>query len=178
VQLVQLGDEQCRWSGDRGLDRLLVGGAEGTDRERAVVDERCLEPERAACDAVSLPLQPCVSAAGAGGDALGDDQVDGYAHIVFADACRGEPDAGLRAELEVGGPHRRFERGGLGELGGVEREVAVGRVRGDRQVCVAGAQVDRLGAGDDHRQAVRLQRRQRVEQHASRRDIQRVDRSR
>jgi len=176
LQLVQLGDEQRRRPRDLGLHRSLVLRAQGGDRHRAVIDQRCLQSERAACHPLAVAVHACVPATCAGGDALRHYQVDGDELLDVADLCSSEPDARLCGEVEVRGAHRRFERRRVGELGGVEGEVAVGRVWRHRDVRVSCAQVDGLRAGEDDADAVGLQRGEGIEQHPPRLHVESVDR--
>lgn len=71
-------------------------------------------------------------------------------------------------QLEAGVSHRRFQQRVGGQARWVQRQIRVGGERSDREVAFASVQVDGLGAGDNERAGLLVQRGERVEQHASR----------
>lgn len=73
--------------------------------------------------------------------------------------------------------HRAGQLRFVTQEGGIEGQVAVRGVGGDRDcdISITRAEVDSLGSHDDDSLPVRCQGEQRVEQHPSRRDVQRVE---
>jgi hypothetical protein len=78
---------------------------------------------------------------------------------------------------EPGFTHQHFEVGLTSEQCGIEDEVDIRRVRsdGDANLSLSGAEVDGLRADDDHGDAVRSQRGQRIQQNASSGHVQRIE---
>ena len=101
--------------------------------------------------------------------AAGDDQVERDLHRFAAQDGVGLPGAGFRRAIVLdvveAAAFSIASRSGAGEEERrVEREVGVGGKVGDRQDAGAGAQVDRLSAGDDDGGAVLAEGLQGVEQ--------------
>lgn len=110
-------------------------------------------------------------------DSLGDDQVDGDRNLHAVHPRRRVPDARLRGQCEPSLLHGCREERDVSKLMRIDRQVAVGRVRRDREIRRAGAQVDGLCTGDDDSRSVRRECPQGVEQDTSRRDVCRIERS-
>jgi hypothetical protein len=141
-----------------------------------VVHKRCLQASGATGGATAVYAQAGAAASAGGRGCLGHDEIDGDRDFAAVGDRRGDPDAGLdvpvdEGELEARRAHRRFELWSIVEQRGIDREVTVGRVRGNGEIAVAGAQVDGLGSGDDNRRPLSLQGHQRVEEHAPRGDV-------
>ena len=84
---------------------------------------------------------------------------------------------GVEAQHETSRGHDLAQQGLLGskERAGVQGNVTVAGEGSHRQAGVPGLQVHRLRTHDDHRRPVVPQSGQRIEQHAPRGDINRVD---
>jgi hypothetical protein len=133
------------WASYCDLKSPLVIGRESRDLRRLVVDQHRLEPSRLSGGAIAMLAEPRTSPATAT-DSLGHEQID---HHAFGP----DPDSRLlEIQDESTRSHRLFEPRRLAQLGGIKCDVAVARVRRDRQIAFAGMEVDRLRA-DEHESA-------------------------
>jgi len=145
-----------------------------------VVDQCSFQAGRAARGAAAVHAESGAAPATSRRGGLGNDQIDGHEQLLAGDVDLGRPDARLHVpavqrELKARRGHRRFDQRVGRELLGVDGEVGVGGERRHGQITVAAVQVDRLRAGDDQRVGVRRKGEQRVEQHAARGNVARVD---
>jgi hypothetical protein len=113
-------------------------------------------------------LEACGTSASARRSALGDDEIDRNQKLLAGSTRPRQPGArldvtaGLLLKMEPGGRHPGFELRGISEEQRVQYEIAVGGVRGDRQVGGAGVEVDGLRTGQDDSVAVGCEHGQRV----------------
>lgn len=164
---MDLRDEQSGWAGHCDPAPPPVVSGKRRDLPRLVVDECRFEPARLPGGAIAVLAEPRTSPA-TPADRLWHEQVDHHTLVP-------EPDSRLlEIQDESARPHRLLQFWRVVQLGGIERDVTVARVRRDRQVTLAGVEVDRLRADEHQRVALVAERVKRVEQHAARLDVDRI----
>ena len=137
--LLHLRHEQGARPGDLCRDAPGVAGVEGLDLLMVTVDERSFETSGSAGGPSAMRAE-IGSVAAAPGEGFGH-------HEVEVDAVGAEPASGVLSGCEPLGGEQVGDQRGVGELGGRDGEVGIGRVFGDGELRGA-REVDRLRADE------------------------------